>query len=153
MEDIDNFTNDSAMMIAFERSLESSRPDALFNDPLAASLAGSKGEALSSNFEGMATMFEFPEWPDFHKQWVAVRTRFIDDQITEHAAAAGISQLVNLGAGMDTRPHRLPVYKSFGNGAYEVDMEVVQKGKAKIFSELITTPVAHCKVSTTPMPP
>ena len=32
---VDNFTNDSAMMIAYERFLESQREDALINDPFA----------------------------------------------------------------------------------------------------------------------
>jgi hypothetical protein len=36
METVENFTNDSSMMIAYERSLESQRPDALFQDPYAA---------------------------------------------------------------------------------------------------------------------
>jgi O-methyltransferase involved in polyketide biosynthesis len=44
---VDSFTNDSAMMIAYERSLESQRSNALFTDPFAAALAGSKGESLS----------------------------------------------------------------------------------------------------------
>ena len=64
---MDNFTNDSAMMIAYERALESKREDALFNDRFASALAGSKGETLSSNFGNMCTVFGFPEWPEFHK--------------------------------------------------------------------------------------
>ena len=144
LDEVDNFTNDSAMMIAFERSLESKRPDSLFKDPLASALAGTKGAKLSENFEAMCAVFEFPEWPEFHKQWTAVRTRFIDDRIEEHAPS--FTQLVNLGAGMDTRPHRMTAYRSFTNGSYEVDMEVVQKGKVKIFSDLVSVPTAHCEV-------
>ena len=115
---VDKFTNDSAMMIAWERSLETKRPDALFSDPLAEALAGTKGEELSANFENMATTFSFPDWPEFHKTWVAVRTRFIDDAVAEHAAGGTLPQLVNLGAGMDTRPYRLECYKAFTNGAF-----------------------------------
>jgi O-methyltransferase involved in polyketide biosynthesis len=63
------------MMIAWERSLESELPVPLFSDPLAKTLAGSKGEKLSANFGNMCTMFEFEGWPEFHKTWVAVRTR------------------------------------------------------------------------------
>ena len=51
---VDNFTNDSAMMIAWERALESRRGEAaLFHDPLAEALAGTKGERLSADFENM----------------------------------------------------------------------------------------------------
>lgn len=68
---VDNFTNDSVMMIAWERALESKRDDPLFNDPFAEALAGKKGEALSENFGGMCQTFEsdawFDGWPEFHK--------------------------------------------------------------------------------------
>eukprot|EP01052_Picozoa_sp_SAG31_P054456 SAG31_NODE_14508_length_802_cov_1.903272_1_plen_143_part_00 len=131
-QSVDSFTNDSAMMIAWERALETRRApdDRLFEDPLAEALAGSKGEALSANFENMCKIFEFDGWPVFHKCWTAVRTRFIDDCIAQHVGAAASSaagppllpQLVNLGAGMDTRPYRLECYKTFSNGAFHVDM-------------------------------
>merc|ERR1712224_456772 len=117
MNTVDNFTNDSAMMIAWERSLETKRnADALFTDPFAEALAGSKGEGLSSNFENMCGVFEFEGWPEFHKSWVAVRTRFIDDRIKHYASTGRFTQLVNLGAGMDTRAYRLECYKAFTRG-------------------------------------
>eukprot|EP00928_Gymnodinium_smaydae_P075538 TRINITY_DN5855_c1_g2_i1.p1 TRINITY_DN5855_c1_g2~~TRINITY_DN5855_c1_g2_i1.p1 ORF type:complete len:302 (-),score=62.91 TRINITY_DN5855_c1_g2_i1:484-1314(-) len=145
--DFDNFTNDSAMMIAWERALESKRADRLFDDPLAEKLAGTKGETLSEQFGvNMCKMFEFEDWPEFHKSWVAVRTRFIDDRIAEYAAQGNFLQLVNLGAGMDTRAYRMECYKTFSNGAFEVDMEVVNAGKSRIFSEFLDTPRSHCKV-------
>ncbi len=51
---VDNFTNDSAMMIAWERHLETKRgAEALFSDPLAEALAGVKGEVLSERVGGM----------------------------------------------------------------------------------------------------
>ena len=118
---VDNFTNDSAMMIAWERALESKRGEgALFDDPLAGALAGTKGERLSADFENMCEAFEFAGWREFHQTWVAVRTRYIDDFIAQHAAAGGFAQLVNLGAGMDTRPYRLECYSTLANGAFDV---------------------------------
>ena len=127
--------NDSAMMIAWERALESKRPDALFVDPLAEALAGTKGETLSAGFGNMSQMFGFEDWAAFHKTWVAVRTRFIDDRVKE--CACGFKQLVNLGAGMDTRPYRLECYKAFANGSFNVDMKVVNDGKARIFERVL----------------
>jgi methyltransferase (TIGR00027 family) len=145
MASVDNFTNDSARMIAWERHLESQREDALFQDPFAKPLAGTKGENLSAKFGLNCTMFEFVDWPEFHKQWTAVRTRFIDDRIREYAASGNIQQIVNLGAGMDTRVHRLECYKAFTKGSYEVDMAVVNENKLTIFEEFLGTPPAHTK--------
>jgi len=144
--DIGNFTNDSAMMISWERALETKLEDALFQDPFAEALAGTKGQKLSDDFAQLCTAFEMEGWPDFHKTWTAVRTRFIDDRVAQLAATGAFLQLVNLGAGMDTRAYRLECYKAFTNGAFEVDMQVVNSGKRKIVSEFLGDPSPYCKV-------
>merc|ERR1712159_887497 len=133
-------------MIAYERAIESSRPDALFNDPLASALAGSKGESLSAGFGGACAMFEFPGWSEFHKTWTAVRTKFIDDVVTNLASTGKFEQLVNCGAGMDTRAYRLECYKAFSKGSFEVDMEVINTNKEKVFKEILSAPRPHCNV-------
>ena len=46
-----------------------------------------------------------------------VRTKFIDDVLS---AVSGVQQMVNLGAGVDTRPYRLDIYKEF-KASFEVD--------------------------------
>ena len=145
---VDNFTNDSAMMIAWERHLETKRgAEALFSDTFAEALAGAKGEALSEGFGGMCKMFELEGWPEFHKTWTAVRTRFIDDYVTKATATGGLAQLVNLGAGMDTRPYRMECYKAFANGCIGVDMATVNAARAKVFADFLHAPTAHCEVS------
>jgi len=144
--DVSNFTNDSAMMIAYERSLESSRADALFLDPLAKALAGTKGETLSQQFEAMCTTFGFADWFEFHKTWTAVRTKFIDDRVAQCAAGGSLVQLINLGAGCDTRAYRLECCKAF-TGSFEVDMETINTGKAKVF-DMLGNPKPHCEVHT-----
>ena len=75
-DDASSFTNDSAMMIAYERSRETGRDNALFKDPFAATLSCGKGEALSANFGNMCGMFGLEGWPEFHKTWSAVRTKY-----------------------------------------------------------------------------
>jgi len=135
-----NFTNDSAMMIAYERGLETKRgpENALFQDPFARYLQGPKGEQLSKEFGSNASaIFGFPGWEEFHVTWTAVRTKFIDDQIKENIRKGGveIKQLVNLGAGLDTRAHRLEFYKSFKN-VLDVDMEQINEMKSKLFDVL-----------------
>lgn len=143
---MDNFTNDSAMMIAYERDLESSRPDALFQDPFAKALAGSKGETLSEAFGANCEQFEFPDWAEFHKTWTAVRTKFIDDAVSNVANMGECKQLVNLGAGMDTRAYRLECYKAFEVGSFEVDMEVINQNKATVFKDFLSSPSPKCSV-------
>merc|ERR1712070_142449 len=142
-DSVDNFTNDSAMMIAYERHLETCRPDAMFSDPFAHALAGSKGETLSDGFGAGCVHFGFAEWPEFHKTWTAVRTKFIDDHLAALTRSGEITQLCNCGAGMDTRAYRLECYKAFSNGSFEVGMEVINANKSQVF-ELLGGPTPHC---------
>ena len=70
-EEIGNFTNDSAMMIAYERALETSKglETSLFQDPFAELLQGPKGKTLSKDFGEYASAFGFEGWPEFHQTW------------------------------------------------------------------------------------
>jgi methyltransferase (TIGR00027 family) len=93
--------SDTAFLVAHHRAVESARPDALFADPLAARLAGDRGRDLAG---GLSTS-PMTGWT------VAIRTRVIDDFIRE-ALARGVDTVVNLGAGLDTRPYRLALPRS-----------------------------------------
>lgn len=88
--------SDTALWVAALRGRESSRPDALYLDPLATLLAGPHGEALTESIRGS----RFVQW------MMALRTVSID-RLVESALARGADTIVNLGAGMDTRPYRL----------------------------------------------
>ena len=71
--------------------------------------------------------------PGFHEHLIS-RTRFIDDLINE-SAAKGIEQYVILGAGYDTRAHRLQLPSSIR--IFEVDQVEVQATKrSKLPKEL-----------------
>ena len=63
--------------------------------------------------------------PGFHEHLIS-RTRFIDDLI-EKSAAGGLGQYVILGAGYDTRAHRLKLPSSLK--IFEVDQPEVQARK------------------------
>ena len=89
--------SDTAFMIAAHRATESGRPDALFHDPFAAKLAGQHGADVVRSLPGMSRM---TGWA------VAIRTCIIDAFIHE-AVAHGADAILNLGAGLDTRPYRL----------------------------------------------
>jgi len=146
-----DFASDSAMMIAWERALETERTESpqppLFSDPYARRLAGEKGEGLSEQFEAYAPVFGFTDWPVFHKTWTVVRTKFIDDRLQDcFAAPSPPRQFVNLGAGLDTRVYRLECLKGVEK-AFEVDLDKVLTPKTKLFEHWGAEPI--CTLSAT----
>jgi methyltransferase (TIGR00027 family) len=88
--------SDTAFWIAHYRALETERADALFRDPLARVLAGDRGKEIARTMPG-----------SFMTAWtVVIRTCIIDDYI-RLAIAQGVDTVLNLGAGLDTRPYRM----------------------------------------------
>ena len=71
--------------------------DALFRDPFAQMLVGEKGRAIAA---GMGRIGRNAGWT------VVMRTVVIDRMIAA-LVAEGVDTVVNLGAGMDTRPYRM----------------------------------------------
>ncbi|MGE0174517.1 MAG: class I SAM-dependent methyltransferase [Oligoflexales bacterium] len=88
--------SDTALWVAAFRAKESARPDALYSDPLAEVLSGERGMAIAR---------EMP-YPKILAWLMAVRTVAIDRLIFE-AIKAGVDTVINIGAGLDTRPYRL----------------------------------------------
>jgi methyltransferase (TIGR00027 family) len=91
--------SDTARWVAIYRAMESERPDALFNDHLARKLAGEQGEqivrALLGGTEGAWT--------------IVVRTAIFDEIILHAIEKDGVDLVLNLAAGLDSRPYRLPL--------------------------------------------
>ena len=94
--------SDTARWTALYRATESTRADALFSDPLAERLAGEQGRAIVAN----TPMTSRSGW------WLVARTKIIDDAIAE-AIANGCDRVLNLAAGLDTRPYRLNLPSDF----------------------------------------
>lgn len=94
--------SDTARWVAAYRARESARPDALFADPLADLLAGPQGYAMAD----AAPRVMRNGWP------VVSRTKLIDDLIAR-AIAEGCDRVLNLAAGLDTRPYRLALPADF----------------------------------------
>ena len=87
--------SDTALWVAVYRALESARPDALFSDPLARLLAGEHGFDMVQKIpQGMSGAWT-----------VIARTVQFDEWIL--SAAKKVKNVVNLAAGLDTRPYRL----------------------------------------------
>jgi methyltransferase (TIGR00027 family) len=118
--------SDTALWVAYHRGLEGSRSDAAFQDELALVLAGERGRkiALSMPYCRMMT-------------WVmAIRTAAID-RLIQHAIEKRVDTVVNLGAGLDTRPYRMKLPKSLR--WIEVDFpDIIELKKSQLSLE---TPV------------
>ncbi|MFI6042862.1 class I SAM-dependent methyltransferase [Nocardia sp. NPDC051321] len=94
--------SDTARWVAAYRARETARPDALFQDPLADRLAGAQGHAIVEH----APRVMRSGWP------VVTRTKLIDDLIAK-SIAEGCDRVLNLAAGLDTRPYRLALPADF----------------------------------------
>lgn len=81
------------------RALESERPDALFHDPYARRLAGPQGEAILAHMP-RARAFAWP---------MVIRTAVMDEIILRAVERDGVDTVLNLAAGLDARPYRLPL--------------------------------------------
>lgn len=89
--------SDTAIWVAYYRAKETERADALFRDPLAKILVGERGKKIADD---MNTVGRYTEWA------VISRTVIIDDFIRS-LILDGIDTVINLGAGLDTRPYRM----------------------------------------------
>jgi methyltransferase (TIGR00027 family) len=88
--------SDTARWVAVYRAWESARSDALFHDPYADLLAGERGRAIAALMPRQAAN----GWP------LIARTKLVDDYV-QAAIALGCDCVLNLAAGLDTRPYRL----------------------------------------------
>lgn len=104
----------TAYWIAAVRARESRRPDRLFDDPYAATLAGDRGPAVMAASERVSG----------ENQFIPVRVRWFDDAVTA-AVGDGVDQVVLLGAGLDTRAYRLPL---------PADLDWYEVDRAEIFA-------------------
>jgi methyltransferase (TIGR00027 family) len=89
--------SDTSLWVAYYRAQESKRKDALFKDPLAEILVGQRGKAIAEDMKGK---IPYVEWT------VIIRTVVIDEYIRK-MVQEGVDTILNLGAGMDTRPYRM----------------------------------------------
>jgi methyltransferase (TIGR00027 family) len=88
--------SDTALWVAIDRARETERRHALFRDPYARRLAGERGRRIAR-----ALRRGRPTWP------VVVRTAVFDELILRTVGRDGATCVLNLAAGLDTRPYRL----------------------------------------------
>ncbi|MFI5234133.1 MAG: class I SAM-dependent methyltransferase [Gemmatimonadales bacterium] len=89
--------SDTARWVAYYRAMETARPDAIFRDPFALRLAGPDGEAIVHQMRrGRQTAWA-----------MIVRTAVFDEIILDRINHRGADLVLNLAAGLDSRPWRL----------------------------------------------
>ncbi|MUM18789.1 SAM-dependent methyltransferase [Mycobacterium sp. CBMA271] len=113
---------------AAARALESERDDPLFVDPLARTLAEPEGFDLLRRYGGGGL-----------QEFVAIRTKYLDDLIEARLIVEPASQVVLIAAGMDTRPYRLQSVVD-STRWFEVDYPALQGEKAQRIGELGVNP-------------
>jgi methyltransferase (TIGR00027 family) len=123
------------------RALEGHVRQPLFDDPLA--------ERLLTGWPAVVVANKALRWafvrlmdrtvPGFYGA-VVCRTRVIDDAC-RCALADGLAQVVILGAGMDTRPYRMPEMRAVR--VWELDLPAVQEAKKAALARVPTRPPAH----------
>ncbi|MGG6268096.1 class I SAM-dependent methyltransferase [Leptolyngbya sp. AN03gr2] len=117
--------SDLAFGMAISRAIETERTDANFRDPYARMLGGQCGEAF---LEGMGGSSKGAG------HMLAVRTTVIDELLLEVIELAEIDTVLNLAAGLDTRPYRMSLPKSLR--WIEVDLPQVIEYKTKQLAEV-----------------
>lgn len=125
----------TAFVIALARAEESRRPDRLITDELAGEFVAAAGGSGAVPYSSLRAT-------PVHQDFFAVRTRFFDDFVL----GAGCRQVVLLGAGLDTRAHRLALPRD--TRVFEVDLPAVLGFKAEVLTSAGTTP--HCELVTVP---
>lgn len=124
--------------MAAARARESKHPYRLFDDPLAAVLAGPEG------FRWLDRMERAQPWAGpwgGPALYVVVRTRFFDDFLLRASRGAGARQVVLLAAGMDARAFRLGWPP--GTRLYELDRPEVLEVKDEILARAGARPTCE----------
>ncbi|BBY07250.1 class I SAM-dependent methyltransferase [Mycobacterium noviomagense] len=133
----------TATMVAASRAMATKAEHRLIDDPFAEPLVRAVGVDL---FTRLATGELKPEdlengaGTNRMADNMAVRTKFFDEFFLE-ATKAGITQVVILASGLDSRAYRLPW--PAGTTVYEIDQPQVIEFKSRTLAELGAKPTAY----------
>ena len=93
--------SDTARWVAAYRAQETERPDAVFRDPFARRLAGERGEQIARMM---------PLGGD--NAWSMITRTYLIDNFIQAELQRGTDLVVNLAAGLDSRPYRMQLPSS-----------------------------------------
>ncbi|QUR66446.1 class I SAM-dependent methyltransferase [Mycobacterium spongiae] len=141
----------TATMVATARAIASRATNPLINDPFAEPLVKAVGvDLLSRLASGETSPTDLDDDPGSSLgamtrmvDGMAVRTKFFDEFFLD-ATRAGITQVVILASGLDSRAYRLP-WPS-GTTVYEIDQPQVTDFKTRTLAELNAAPTANRRV-------
>jgi len=112
--------------MAAARARESERENRLFDDPLAAALAGPEGFAWLDRMKSAAGSGGPELYP-------VIRTRFFDEFLLDACRNSGMRQVVLVAAGLDTRAFRLDWPPQ--TRLYEMDLSEVLEAKDAVMKK------------------
>ncbi len=118
--------SDTARWVAQYRAMETGRPDAIFRDPYASRLAGVEGEDIVAGLKQGRQM----AWA------LIVRTAVFDELIMDRVNHHQVDLVLNLAAGLDARPWRLPLPPTLR--WIDVDLSDILEHKAAILKDELT---------------
>jgi methyltransferase (TIGR00027 family) len=113
--------SETARWAAVYRARESERPDAIFRDRLARRLAGTRGEQIAASMP-------FGE----QQAWTWVTRTYLFDQFITEQVEQGVDMVINVAAGLDARPYRMPLPASLR--WVEVDLPELIAYKAEVLA-------------------
>ena len=90
------YVSDTALWVAVYRAQESELADAVFHDPYARKLAGDRGIQI-------AAAMPFAK----RHSWSYTSRTWLVDQFIEREVQQGADMVINLAAGLDSRPYRM----------------------------------------------
>jgi len=114
--------SDTARWVAVYRAQETERPDAIFRDPFARRLAGDRGEQIARSM---------PLGGD--NAWSMITRTYLIDEFVRAEVQRGADMVVNLAAGLDSRPYRMPLPASLH--WVEVDLPEILTYKEEILRD------------------
>ena len=120
--------SDTARWVAVYRAQENERPDAVFRDPFARRLAGERGEQIAKSM---------PLGRD--SSWSMVTRTYLIDAFVREEVQRGVDTVVNLAAGLDSRPYRMGLPASLR--WIEVDLPEIIDYKEQVLRD--EKPVCH----------
>ena len=111
--------SDTARWVAVYRARETERPDAIFRDPFARRLAGERGERIAQSMP-----------LGRNNDWSMITRTYLIDQFVSSQVQRGADMVVNLAAGLDSRPYRMQLPASLH--WVEVDLDEILSYKEQI---------------------
>jgi methyltransferase (TIGR00027 family) len=114
--------SDTARWMAAYRVRETEREDAVFRDPYARALAGDRGERI-------ANALKFGD----ENAWSFIARTYLFDRFVARLVQHGVDTIVNLAAGLDTRPYRMALPPSLR--WVEVDLPDILDYKEEVLGD------------------